>query len=317
MAIVRVQAPTPIAVTDGTSISVTWGSTTTAGNLLLAVLQVRQDATVSTVPTGMTLLHEQILSASEKNWIYYEPNCSARSGAQTFTVSATTDMTLHLVEYSGLKTSLVLDQTASDSSASTTVKSGTTATTSQASELWFAGICNKNTPTQGSPTNGFTQVNRVHSANATAGFQLEGAIYEKIVSATGTAEVHATIADSRAYGGLIVTLKAPDSGVIDVTAGALTYTGTLLPFARTSLTISGAMTWAGQSGITLAQSTLVPVTAGAVTLTGQTVATTTTEFVPPPVSHVSRVGWPRDPRQRRFLYNRPPFVRPPNDPSRR
>lgn len=99
-----------------------------------------------------------------------------------------------------------LDKVAQSSSAgSTTPDSGTTASTAQADELWYAGLNNKNIDTQSAQTNGFTEVEEKTTANSTNANNVNGATHYKIVTAAGTANVSATIGNSRSWVGQIAT----------------------------------------------------------------------------------------------------------------
>ena len=106
-------------------------------------------------------------------------------------------------EFSGLDPSPI-DKTASASGSGTAPVSGTTATTTEANEVWIASITNDNGG-QSSPTNGFT----LTTSASNAGY------LEKIVSSTGTASTGVTTATSN-WAGCIATFKAASVSTIDV-----------------------------------------------------------------------------------------------------
>jgi hypothetical protein len=308
MAIVRVQAASDDATTE-TSTTASWGSPTGTGNLLIAVLMTRHNAYDITPPTGMTLYEEQTSDVDERIWIYYEPNCAQRSGTQTFTWTTASDATMHLAEYSGMATSTVLDLTATATDSSGDPSSGTTATTNQDEELWFAAICNRNIGVQGSPTNGFAQVNRIHSANANAGYQLEGAIYEKIVATVGTAGTSVTLtpSDNRPWAGLILTFRGAGGSAAAVTPTTVAAVATI-PGVTVTADIDGVVETTTVVG---ASSIPTPTLTASASVTPTTVAATAnvpTPTVNEAVPQVTPTGWTRDPRQSRFLGYRPPFV---------
>ena len=84
---------------------------------------------------------------------------------------------------------------------STHTVTGTTATTTQAKELWIGGITVEASASQTTPTNGFTLLD-----GATTGVSTSVAYLENIVSTTGTASSGTTIS-SNSYVGCIATFK--------------------------------------------------------------------------------------------------------------
>ena len=116
-------------------VTVTLPSPAIAGNLLIAA--VNSNGFVST-PPGFTLaVSAALLQAA---YIFF----AVASGGET-TVTFTSGLTAGakacaVFEYGGLATSGVLDQVSSNTSpfAITALGTGTTATTTQANELWFA-----------------------------------------------------------------------------------------------------------------------------------------------------------------------------------
>ena len=116
-------------------------------------------------------------------------------------------------EYSGLLTSGFLDKTAYNNGAeSSSLDTGTTATTTQASELWIGctggvGSGGAN-PTQTTPTNAFTLYDGVKVATSGSDYSSLGC-FIKIASVTGAADSGATAASSSTYWtGVIVTFIA-------------------------------------------------------------------------------------------------------------
>lgn len=106
----------------------------------------------------------------------------------------------NVCEYSGLAATGFFDQSQTSSGTSAAPATGTTATTTQASELWIGvtlSVLNQTTPTYG-----FTLLDGVVYVG------VSNAYLENIVSATGAANSSTTIASSQRWAGCIVTLKA-------------------------------------------------------------------------------------------------------------
>lgn len=163
--------------TNVASLAATWGSTTTAGNLLRAYVVASGNAAGSPTvspPSGWSTAISRIGTGTRKDpsvYIFYIENCGARSGAEIFTPSVSVDMTLRIEEMSGFATASVLDKTASNFSvtATTPADSGTTAATTQAGEQSVAVLANSQSSTQSSQTNGYALVSHIGpTANATA-----------------------------------------------------------------------------------------------------------------------------------------------------
>jgi len=116
---------------------------------------------------------------------------------------------VNVCENSGLLTSGFLDKTATNTGATSTAgDTGTTATTTQADELWVGvvGAAQTADVSQSSPTNGFTLLDGVNIVQS--GVHTSSCYLEKIVSATGAANSGTTLANSGHWGGCIATFKA-------------------------------------------------------------------------------------------------------------
>jgi hypothetical protein len=171
-----------------------------------------------TTPSGWSLIAQADGSAAQDTptRIYAIENSASRSGTETFTLSTARDMYAVLIEYSGVATATALDQTvASNNASSATAVSGTTAATTQADELVIAAIGNPNTSTAsaesftGSATGGsLVELAEATSGNATAGQKITCRVYERIVTATGTAAVSTTLLAARVSFGVVATYKA-------------------------------------------------------------------------------------------------------------
>ncbi|MDQ3030468.1 MAG: hypothetical protein M3R09_10690, partial [Actinomycetota bacterium] len=132
-------------------------------------------------------------------------------GTETFTVPTARDMTLHLVEYSGIEPTNASDQGVVENGITATPSTGTTGVTGQAKELWLGFIAHRNRGSvQASPTNGFAQVNYAQSTHTDAFQAVASGVYERIVTATGTAGTSVTLDVSRPYAGRVSTFRSAD-----------------------------------------------------------------------------------------------------------
>ncbi len=127
-------------------------------------------------------------------------------------------------EWSGLSTSGFLDKTGYNNGAENTATgTGTTVTTTQASELWIGCTGGVGTsgadPTQTNPTNGFTLLDGVKVATSGADYSSLAYLYQ-IVSSTGTANSGTTIAGTTYWTGCIATFKASATTTYTITASA-------------------------------------------------------------------------------------------------
>lgn len=132
------------------------------------------------------------------------------SGASdTLSIALTYDVfegIANVFEFTGLSTSSFLDRTAEfDNNGVTSLVTGTTTTTSQASELWIGSIFGRTYEDQSTPTNSFTLYDTFLTECSLA------TLY-KIVSATGAANSGTSIPYGHNGAGAIITVKAPYSG---------------------------------------------------------------------------------------------------------
>jgi hypothetical protein len=127
--------------------TISFGANTTPGNLILVAARVGGTSTLSvtddksggsnTYNTDASLLHTGLGTA----YIFSAPNAGAAK-VITLTLSAATTVRVAIYEVSGLATATPLDKTSSlyTATGSTSVNSGNTPTTTQASE-WLFGVC--------------------------------------------------------------------------------------------------------------------------------------------------------------------------------
>lgn len=210
MAIVRVQSTSAVSAGAATSLALTLGAAPTNGNFLVAVITTTGTTAnrVSSISqTGATWVksHEVLNNMSLEIW--YAENVSGAATGITINYAASVTSSAVVVEYSGIATSSSIDQTASNSGTYPgTADSGTTATTSQANELWFAGLADNQAigVSWNAPSNSFTEI--VESNN----IGIEVVAEERIVSSTGTANTaaaHSIAPLSGDWCGIIATFK--------------------------------------------------------------------------------------------------------------
>jgi hypothetical protein len=127
-----------------------------------------------------------------------------------------------MMEYSSLLVPLSFDIEANITGNGTAAVTGTTATTTQANELWIGGIgiADGRRILNAPYGNSFEVVASAQSGTATA----DSMIYalEKIVSSTGTAGTSGSVSVSDAWSGAIATFKAASSSSLTLSGSAAT-----------------------------------------------------------------------------------------------
>lgn len=192
------QTPTQVQKVSSTNTAPTWPAATTAGNQLIAIMTWGNGTGNTTPPSGWTKANETAVSTRGVA-IFYIDNAASRSGTESFSTSGTGDEFFVLLEYSGVQG---FDLTASTTGTSTTASSGTTGTTNQVSELAVVGIATSSNVDHSSPTNSYTQIYELNTANA------RGSSYEKNLSAKAATSMDVTLASSTGWAGVIATFKA-------------------------------------------------------------------------------------------------------------
>lgn len=174
--------------TSDTNISVTLDSAPTSGNLLLAYLTVDKSSGAITVPTGFTLILDQVNTDCSQAMAYKISDGSETTITWNFATSRTLKQCQYL-EYSGLDTLDVYAEANSGTSNVTSQTSGTTGTTAQSSAHAFALFSSDskgNTDSGIAYTNSFTSTYTDPGSIPTGCSGLYSA--EKVLSSTGTQE---------------------------------------------------------------------------------------------------------------------------------
>lgn len=182
--------------------------TTTGGNAIIVVLMQNNSATPSQT-AGDTVTSNFRWNDTGSTTTFLS-NLNIAGGSTTYTFTITTSVwTIWGVEVSGLATTAAFDQSASTvQAAATTHSSGTTPTTTQASELCIAAFNGDGTGssrTFSSWTNGFTTPTNGDQLTLTTG--IVGIIGTNIVAATGTYETTLTTTALYTATGAIATYK--------------------------------------------------------------------------------------------------------------
>jgi hypothetical protein len=214
-----VQTPAHVQSTknNGTGVSTlskAWTSSTASGNFLVVGFSWPSSTiTVSTAPTGYTQLGTTQANATAGNTLstafYYKANCGAAEAAPSITLSASTDICMVQGEYSNIATSSPLDKNATAlSGGQVAADSGSTASTTQAYELWSAILATpKGASFTGTPGNAFT------SRQAATQGVMALSLYDKIVTAVGVAHATQSYTTNSSYNGHIGTFKAKSTSV--------------------------------------------------------------------------------------------------------
>jgi hypothetical protein len=201
---------------SATTITLT-GLTTTAGDLLVAVVSVLGSATISGCTDGVayTLAKRQQNGTALGVEVWYRQNATALSSATlTCTASVGSVMALQFYEYSGAA-AVALDTTQGGTGTGTSLSTTPTATTAQASELVFSASTIAGTGVAFTTGSGFS----IHSVSQnTQSTGITGFSQGSIANATGTFTGPHSIGVSAVWAEAIVTFKAASASAPTQTA---------------------------------------------------------------------------------------------------
>ncbi len=196
------------------SFTVSLGTAPGNGRTLVAVIATRSTATnsVSSISqTGATWTRATASTgtAGTTTEIWYAPSVSGAAATLTINQSSARSAAV-VIEYAGVLTASPGDQTARNNGSSTTPTTGTTAVTTQSSELFVGGIglvsSGYTLTVSGSPL--FTSVASGQSTNGTSTLNAKVYALEYIAGATATASSGGTIGTSSQWSGAIATFKS-------------------------------------------------------------------------------------------------------------
>lgn len=220
-AITLVQSGTASNSVAATTLSITLGSTPTAGNII--VVAGASDTNSAASPfvsgTGIVWMANNTGGASSTSSLLAVGHVlSGASATITLTFGTSGGAAIAAAEYSGV--SAWFDQSASSGASTSTAASGSTGTTSHANQLWVGALAGRfGTSASGglwaSPTNSFTIRGQAVSTTGTANDRMV-ALLERIVSSTGTANAGATMTvgtGTTVWAAQVLTLEAiPTAG---------------------------------------------------------------------------------------------------------
>jgi len=210
----RVQLVTGVNNVTAT-VSASWASTTTAGNLLIAAISFTGGSTVaiSSPSGGWTLAKRQDNNSGTPDVgaaIYYIENASSQSGSSSWGFDENSGATLTLIEYAGAASSSALDKTSSATvNGDEFVDTGTTATLTQEPQIAIAILAQNQNANFSNPNNGFSELADI--TNTGSEFS-SAAIEEKLVDSTSGLSVSANSTDEGYGAGVIATFKLVATG---------------------------------------------------------------------------------------------------------
>ena len=189
------------ATVGAASVTGTYGSTPTNGNLLIAVLGTQGSTGTPTGGSGWNLIVHENGANVRCISIWWKAAGAGEPTAHQFDLTSGTVMHLGLYEYSGMNVSSPVDQFDKDGNGSNVTDSTVTTTavtTTVADTLLIYGIFMNGTHGGASSwTNSFTEETETSRL----------AVASRIVSATGTYETDPTWVTPRQYGDAIVAFK--------------------------------------------------------------------------------------------------------------
>lgn len=190
-----------------TTCTTTYPAATAAGDLLLVAISVDGGKTVSSVSDG-TNVYSKAVSIANGNtdleiW-YFNGNSAAMAANSTLTItlSAQANAAFDWFAYKDIKTSGLLDVTATNTGNSTSPTTGTTVGTAQNTELVFSAVASPSNPTVSfqSGTVGHAVVSQ--STNVTV--SSEGVIQQTTATQSGSF----TLGSTQQWAAAVVTFKA-------------------------------------------------------------------------------------------------------------
>lgn len=213
MGVAHVQDVQGDSATSATTLTLTLGGATTAGNCLVACISSSASVTNNSV-SGVTL------GGSAGNWaslvsagtgageaitgIWADPSCAGGQTSVVVSVSGGSGSTVWLFarvyEFSGLAaaTSGLLDKSSTATASSSSWSSGTTAATTHASEAWVGLVITDSTTITGPASPWSNGAQLTSTLDFMSGYQVR--------TATGTAAYSGTFAGSESYIAVVACL---------------------------------------------------------------------------------------------------------------
>lgn len=243
-----------------TTLTVTLSTGATLGNLLVVNASAGNNGMTFGAPSGWTQAVQNIPAGANPTTasaLYYLTVDSGHAGATSFafTLSSAHSFLLQIEEWNATNgwQATPLDQTAQGDTSgsptqSTILSSGTTATTTQASELWIAGLAYKSgLQTESSLTSGWSKDRDDGNVSSVSASMLS-----QVASATGTAQVQYTIGTAEYWSGVVATF-------LPVVASGQTFVGTARGVGAATAKLVGVGFVGAASGSAVANAMLTPV----------------------------------------------------------
>ncbi len=183
---------------NGTSITVSFATPPTAGNILVAILGNRSGTTIASIPSGW-LNARQDPGPSPGMSIIYKVAGAGEPSDVTITVTVGTRLGLQIYEYTGIPNAVYLE-TAENSGSGTSLTSGTVTTTTN-DELVVTGFTTNVATSFGSWTNSFIERNDFQNSGATIS-TYSGA--DRVASTPGSYATTATTGAAAAWRAMTV-----------------------------------------------------------------------------------------------------------------
>jgi hypothetical protein len=220
------------------------------GNTLVAIISTRSgpNGVSSVIQAGVfwTQVAKTTGTDGVTTEIWYAPNVSSAGTSVGISLTSSTFASAAVMEYQGILASSSLDVTANNSGTSTSAGTGTTAPSTQGSELWIAGIgLVDSTYTLSSVLNSFTTVTNAASGSSTTANNSQLYVIERFATTNGTVSSGGTVSAASPWSGAIATFKTVSlvlggsratnytlaglSGSLTITAKSLTYSGLSAP----------------------------------------------------------------------------------------
>jgi len=257
----RVQTATGTNGTGSSSTTVNLSSAPASGNTLVAVICISQNSSnaISGISqSGVTWSRAAsvavgggYLGSGADTEIWYAPVGSSAGTGVTISYGALYGCAATVIEYSGLVAASPLDKTATSAGNSSPAVTGTTATTTQANELWVGGVSYENNSSLTAIQNGFTgaanAAERWFNFLGTEKYIMVHAL-DKVVSTTGGAYTGGNLGLSTSWSAAIATFKTASYTTYttnETLAGSAAPNYTLSPsgtvtVAPTNLTVTAA-----------------------------------------------------------------------------
>ena len=215
VAAARVQSATGnTGSSSASSFNVSLAAPPATGNTLVAIISTR--GTSASRITGITqtgVVWSRAAQAANTNGttteIWYAMNVSGAATSLTISQASSLRSAAVVIEYAGILAAYALDQTANATGSSAAAATGTTATTSQANEVWVGGIgFISSSPTLGSILNGFATVTSAQSTRSSSPSS-NAKVYalEQIVNLTASTSTGGTLSTSAQWSGALATFK--------------------------------------------------------------------------------------------------------------